>query len=351
MTEVVLSHGFDIDNTICYDESIANALYEITMAEYLPPSAPERALECLINAGYDKEKQNPKGQTPLLHAANSYAPQVIKCLKVFIRKGVNVHAVDTAGRGALHSALAAPTMFENWSFNIDAGIDEQSITYPDDFYWSSSLLYCVEDEMHAEDYIEESLDTVMSTQHSAVTKVYSANASSRTCAEGDDTGTHDYMHPDLVQEAYGTKDLMVSGSSDQCENLGVDNAALYDTKGSDKDDSDDVDSNKDDALSGAEPADEHVFCKDHNGLERWIRNPIRVLKRRLRFKLLVLLEAGCDPNAIDNENQSVSDYAAKSGLRPQWKWALEKTGHTYDAMTDSWVKALTSFGDAIPRLR
>lgn len=343
MTEVVLSHGFDIENTICYDESIASALYEITMAEYLPPSAPEKALECLINAGYDKEKQNSKGQTPLLHAANSFAPQVIKCLKVFIRKGVNVHAVDIAGRGALHSALAAPTMLEDWSFKIDEGIDEHLITYPGDLYWNSSLLYCAEDKMHAEDYIEESFDTVMPTQQSAVTRVYRGNTSSRTCVDGDDIDTHNYMHLDLVQEAYGTKDLMVSDGSDQCEiNLGVDDAALCDAKRSDKDDYDDVNSNKDDALSGGEPVDEHIFCKDHNGLERWIRNPIRVLKRRLRFKLLVLLEAGCDPNAVDNENQSVSDYATKSGLGPQWKWALEKTGYIYDAITGSWVKALTS---------
>ena len=138
MTELELNHGFDMKNTICYDESIAGPLYEITMAEYLPPSAAEKALEFLIDAGYDKEKRNSIGQTPLLHSANSCAPQVIKYLKVFIRKGANVHAVDSTGRGALHSALASPNLVKNWNFMNDEIIFERLNAFPCDFYWTCS---------------------------------------------------------------------------------------------------------------------------------------------------------------------------------------------------------------------
>lgn len=52
-------------------------------------------------------------------------------------------------------------------------------------------------------------------------------------------------------------------------------------------------------------------------------------KTRLRLKLLALLRAGCDPNSVDNEGMSPSDYAEREGQWPQWAWAFDQSGWAY----------------------
>ena len=81
-----------------------------------------------------------------------------------------------------------------------------------------------------------------------------------------------------------------------------------------------------------------ITCKDRFGETHWIQNPSQVLKKRMRFKLLTLLEAGCDPNVLDNEGEPPSDYARRKNLWPQWTWALLNAGYIYDVVKDSWVR-------------
>lgn len=85
---------------------------------------------------------------------------------------------------------------------------------------------------------------------------------------------------------------------------------------------------------------DYVFCEgeDEDGIMKMIRNPIQVLKKRTRFKLLTLLQLGCDPNVVDYEGLSPSDYAMEEGLWPQWRWALLNAGYTYDTQ-NGWVKS------------
>ena len=62
------------------------------------------------------------------------------------------------------------------------------------------------------------------------------------------------------------------------------------------------------------PAYEYIVCKDFAGIEHFIKHPIKVLKTRMRFKLLTLLRANCDPNVLDASGASPSDYARRDGL-------------------------------------
>ena len=84
--------------------------------------------------------------------------------------------------------------------------------------------------------------------------------------------------------------------------------------------------------------EDYVLMQDPHGVEHVIKNPINVLKTRLKHKLLTLLQADCDPNVLDNAGASPSDYARRDGLWPQWSWALEQSGHIYDARNDRWVR-------------
>ena len=73
----------------------------------------------------------------------------------------------------------------------------------------------------------------------------------------------------------------------------------------------------------------------------WIRSPSHVLKDRVRVKLKILLEAGCDPNEVDKRGQSKNDYA-RGGVWSQWLWALDKTGYVFDEEHDRWIKRTDS---------
>ena len=55
--------------------------------------------------------------------------------------------------------------------------------------------------------------------------------------------------------------------------------------------------------------DDYVYCANRFGGSDWIRNPSHVLKDRVKTKLKILLEAGYDPNELDNNGQSTNDYA------------------------------------------
>ena len=86
---------------------------------------------------------------------------------------------------------------------------------------------------------------------------------------------------------------------------------------------------------------DYIYSFDDDGVGVWICNPSRVLKDRVRIKLKILLEAGCDPNDFDYDGQSTNDYA-RDGLWSQWLWALDKTGYFFDEEQDRWVRRIDS---------
>ncbi|KAL8705947.1 MAG: hypothetical protein Q9201_000941 [Fulgogasparrea decipioides] len=75
---------------------------------------------------------------------------------------------------------------------------------------------------------------------------------------------------------------------------------------------------------------------------RFIRHWIPMLKRRMRSKVLTLLQAGCDPNHRDNDGESPSEFAQREGIWQEWTWALRRSGYAYDDDRDLWVRMTVS---------
>lgn len=89
---------------------------------------------------------------------------------------------------------------------------------------------------------------------------------------------------------------------------------------------------------------DYILCEIKKGFRKEIRHPVQVLKKRARFKILYLLQAGCDPNVVDHEGLSPSDYARRDGFWPQWTWALLNAGYFHHER-DGWVKRSLFEGD------
>ncbi len=294
MTQVVLAHGCDIEDTVGFSAQ-ANVLFELCYhwpIDQAPTSTLDGAVEYLINIGYDVGKKNHRGQTALLWTASSYQPQVIKCLRAFLRnKRTDLNAVDSAGRGVIHSALAVPHIFDNWRDLIimTHGVHVTAL------YGLPHLIYRTESTAYAGDYSDQVLE-------------------SNPFAEQDYASLFDseaYLfqtdHYATTQETH--HDISTTFNSAPTGSTSVENSTL----------------------------DDYVRL-DPLGAGPRIKNPINVLKTRLKHKLLTLLQADCDPNLLDNAGASPSDYARRDGLWPQWSWALEQSGHIYDARNDRWVR-------------
>ena len=92
---------------------------------------------------------------------------------------------------------------------------------------------------------------------------------------------------------------------------------------------------------------DHIFCENDDRELEMIRSPMQVLKKRTRFKLLTLLQLGCDPNVVYHQGLSPSDYAMRDSLWPQWSWALLNAGYFLHEQ-NGWVKS-SLFDRGAPR--
>ena len=81
---------------------------------------------------------------------------------------------------------------------------------------------------------------------------------------------------------------------------------------------------------------EYIICRDYDRVSNDMLNPSRVLKLRLRYVLLILLEAGCNPNMLDDKGKSPNDYAERDDLLPQREWALRRAG--YVLVNGKWAR-------------
>lgn len=264
MTDTALQKGCDIESSISSNPNKANALFEMDGWWSLSSthrSAPGKAIDCLVNKGYDLEARNATGQTPLLHTATTQKPQCVMCLTALIRKGANVCAVDLMGRGALHCALSTPDVFDSWRNLRLVSLADHTVSR---HHYLIAYVYHTETAAHAEDF--EDLDE-----------------------DG----------PRIIPDA----DLSVSNSFAGGCICGF------------KADSDVAEAQ---AANGSFLDPVTLVCEDFQGNQLTVRHPIQVLKKRLRFKLLALLRANSDPNAFDNIGATPSDYAKRDGLWPQW---------------------------------
>ena len=263
------------------------------------------AIAYLISIGWDLEEKNSHGQTPLLYAAAVCGPQVARCLRVLVERGARLNARDEMGRGPLLSAFNPPWQISNWMDMTCIAIPEEDKS---DNNWDLSEWFRTEDRRNARDYYDtESKPDHLEPHAPSHTSSLDGNESSQLpCDQGSSLSAEQPAHMDLA-----ISDLDSNASS--CSEESV--------------------SNPED--------DDYVYCLNDDGDFVWIQNPIHVIKDRIRIKLKILLEAGCDPNDQDNHGKSTNDYA-RLGLWPQWLWALEKTGYVFDEEQNRWVKRIDS---------
>ena len=104
ITDTARAYGCHIEDTTPYNLRYPNALFEIFDAwplKRLVPSYVRKLVQYLVKVEYDVEQSNETGLTPLLSAARSHFPQVIRCLRALMKVCANLYAVDLKGRGAL----------------------------------------------------------------------------------------------------------------------------------------------------------------------------------------------------------------------------------------------------------
>ena len=262
--------------------------------------------------------------TPLLHAAKECTPQAVRCTKILIKRGANLRATNEIGQGAFHCALEGPHSLYRWrSLQPHLQIEDDVV----DDEWRLRVIYYTDNDNPAEDYSDE-----WSVEEQRENKANSKNPPFWSDMTTDPAEIQDNAWPELSSEM---------GNIDEWDMIhdflqgGPDNFDNFMSFPVDDSSAADVPTTEDDMP-------EYIFCRDFEGVQRLIRSPIRVLKTRLRYLLLLLLEAGCDPNTFDDEGASPSDYARRDHLLPQWRWALQRAGYKYDEGSGRWAKVAIS---------
>ena len=324
MTNAAVRSGCDIEDATGYMPEVANALFEIV--RWCPLNephltVPEKAITYLVQVGYDLERRNSEGLTPLLHAASSYRPQVVQCLNAYLKMQADINAVDSLGRGPLHCALAVPSCFDHWkSLRLTDYILFDIMNY----HWVPACVYDTEHVGYASDFEDVGFDPKpLEHRHSAERPVRRGRVCLGLCQSS-------RLHG-LIADPHADKprlDWTVPSDACKCGIDFDDHAARLTNHG--------------DPCVPDGPEYDYIICKDFRGVEHFIKHPVKVLKTRLRFKLLTLLRGNCDPNLLDNAGSSPSDYARRDGLWPQWHWALKNTGFSYEPESDRWVRTLAS---------
>jgi hypothetical protein len=256
-------------------------------------------IQHLLNAGYNKEYRNSDKCTPLLYTAIHFSPLSLTMMRLLLGKGADLHAVDDQRRTALHLCLlflrplgvCRHSTRPRYEQAIAEGIH---VTKPYDIDDAKEDAY--PNEAYSDQKAEDEADE------------YGSNA---PCSFPDSPQSYciDENHTSHAENLI----------SRYCEVRDIDDFKLP----------------------------HHTSCDNELDCdpEPWM------FKARLRLKLLVLLKAGCDPNALDSDGQSATDYAPKEGLIPQWEWALANSGWEYNGDIAKYKRQDTGTcedGDALP---
>ena len=298
MIRAAMAKDCEIDASVSYDASVANALFEIEAWWSLSKkhrSVPEEAIEFLVAIGYDLEARNSAGCTPLLHTAVSHKPQVVTCLKTLLSKGADIHVSDSSGRGALHCALAAPHHFDGWKTLRLTNFSQHSLQ---NHFFIPAHLYHTQSSVFASDYSKWQDDAVADDELIPKTTNCSGSIQNEESRQ--------------TAAVFGGCQCGFKASDDQEENQ---------------------------STTGSFQEAKMATCEDFAGVKHRIRHPIHILKMRVRFKLLTLLKAGCNPNVFDKAGETPSAYAKRDGLWPQWTWALREAGYESVGGHDHWKMA------------
>jgi hypothetical protein len=399
MTNAVLEYGCDIYDTVPYNPSFPNALFKLYEDAGFSTRR-EEALKYLLQIGYDMEQRAESGETVLLHAATALTPANIECLKSLIEKGANIHAIDAEDRGALHCAFLIPNYLrKDGELSYWEGAPRYMFEEDPEYLME---IFDIDNARYAEDYedlhydldplIRNSLKARYTPSYDWLADILidymSTLECSMDCSESDFQSISDPTEESVTfadnysrMEEYNASSEASSDESDHLdgENLSRENIlaeesmACADTSSdtnehgarseatndeSDRRESDfrsrdnvlaeksiacaDTSSSTDEPDASLETTNDEIMCL--NCQRKISRRRLRcrlvmeVLKGRLRSKLLILLQAGCDPNVLDNKGKSPGDLAERLGLWPQWEWALTNAGYIYNSVNQRWIE-------------
>ena len=366
MSDAALRYGCDIDNSIVFNPKLPSPLF--LLFDYnrrIPPQDLETAFRYLYNIGYDIEEKNSYGETLLLFAATQLRPSVVSILRLVMEKGADLHTVGLDNRGALHLAFAAPRRWGAWDSSCTSACDHADV---DHVQWAQEILE-TESKNYAGDYCDHGLTPAPSVvddiQNNKLTYDDEVQerfywGSGRVCLPT--TGSigpvyhikrrrsEQYIDRDEADDVDGVY-LEVMETDDEGEDIekndpGDDGDADDDDDGENEDyeddgEDEDYEYHDEDNNNGTEALripQGYVLYYDDRGDAVIVREPLPILKTRLRFKLLTLLRAGCDPNLLDKYGNSPSDEARYHGLWPEWTWALLNAGYVLDKDSVRWEK-------------
>ncbi len=312
MSQLALDNDCAIDSTD--DQNIhANRLFSLigdTMDE-AHPSAILDAINYLSSNCWALEEQNVDGQTALLYAAEECQPHAAGSLRTLIKRGARLDAKDWTGRGPLHSALSPPSGLSNWvdpTWTLGLGAGENNRT-------AISSRWSTEDQRHAGDYYD-----------------IESKPKSHTVSGSADPYRSLSSHNDVRSPLLVFEDQSRVPAEQPVPLDPYSRAEFCDPE---------IDASSCAKACNFGKDDHHyIYCADEDGNYSWIHDPIPILKNRVGTKLRILLEAGCDPNDLDDEGLSPSEYA-REGLWSQWLWALQTSGYVFDEARDRWIKQFT----------
>ena len=371
MSDAALRYGCDIDNSIVFNRLLPSPLFFLFYYDSEIPSQDlETAFRYLCNVGYDTEGRDLRGATLFLIQATNLFPSVISMLRLLIEKGADLRAVDSENRGALHFAFEVPEGWDAWDSSCTGDCAHAN---SDHIGWAHQV-FGTESKDYAGDYCDHGLTPAPSVvddiQNNKLTYDDEVQerfywGSGRVCLPT--TGSigpvyhikrrrsEQYIDRDEADNVDGVY-LEVVETDDEGEDNG-ENDPGDDGDADDDDDDDDDDGENEDYEDDGEDEDYeyhdevnnngtealripqgYVLYYDDRGDAVIVREPLPILKTRLRFKLLTLLIAGCDPNLLAKYGDSPSDDARYHGLWPEWTWALLNAGYVLDKDSDRWVK-------------
>ena len=330
MTQLALDNDcniYDADNQF----SSSGPLFRI--ADYnsmddLDPSHMRDILQYLTSIGYDLEERNRYGQTPLLFAASEVLPATTIYMWLLIEKGARLDAKDYFGLGLLHTVLLRYLYFMDLGNDVCPYDKSEALKsaygyrlvhwnswVPDarDMYWEMSV-FCCQDILE-DCRLRESVRDPSARSTSVCESTPSSPGSSPDIESSSWIG---------LQESQVALDRSLSAAASFLESES------------------DAGFGSEESILEVNDVDGYVIARNDDGEEHWIQNPVPLLKVRVAMKLKILLEAGCDPNVLDDDGLSPSEYAKRGKWsREAWLWALRVTGHTFDAVRDRWIKRST----------
>lgn len=172
--------------------------------------------------------------------------------------------------------------------------------------------------------------------------LYYALGPPHRCGAWDSSCTDGCDHPLFEHEEWANYIVAIDSgqyTEDYCDDGLTAVPSFIDEDDEDDEDYEDYEHDDENDTEAPEIPDGYVRYYDwFDRRHRIIPDPLPVLKTRLRFKLLTLLRAGCDPNVLDDKGNSPSDCARSQRLWPEWTWALQNSCYDFDEDSNCCVR-------------